>query len=919
MALILASGSNILSASAQTADFPVPTSVAAGTKLQIDGSSSMRAVNQNLKQQFKQKFPDADVTLPTQYQGSDDAITAVEAGKVGLASIGRPLTASEKAKGVKAKAIGRAKIAIIVKDDNPYKGNLTLEDFAKIYRGEVTDWSQLPSANGATGKITVVDRPNNSDTRRAFASYLLVFQNGPLKTGSNAQKLTQDTTQAVVDKLGKNGIGYAPVDQIKDIPGIRAVELQGTLPDNSKYPFSQPLSYAYKNGQVSTGAKAFLGYLNDPAGQAAIQSSIGASSAATVPNTTPSTTATTETTTTTTPAATGTTGSETGTVSTTTTTTASQSKGFPWWILLPLAIGGGLLWLLGRKKPTPDRPSAIVSPTPEQPPGLKPLYPPPMSRASRGDGLTSDLSGDISSSVSGFRPADDLQSGDLRSGDLSGTMPNRPNIDIPNVSNSNNGAIDAIQGKANDINLAGGAAIVGGAAAALGKGISDRMNQPANPPHIDLANPLEGLRDKSSTLFPDLDVKSPTDGSQNRLGEIGAGGAALAGGASQPIGDLFGHKQDAAAQIEPTSGDLFASDTTNRANDPTAHENAEISFDDLDDAPTPIDRNPLDIGADFLKDSAATAAAAGGAAISGGIALPSNAGNAIGNPFASNTGADEDLSEALWLEEPDSIDSDPFKSNLSGVPIGDIDTIEQHDLPNDLSTSASNASTATAAASPSTLEVGDPELDTFDRDLEAISLDGLDDDPFAGLSDLLGEETGDIEQDTSKSEAHDNMTTGFLDNTKNMGGAAIAGGAAAAAGAGAAFQSFFSGKEGSPAERSGDLSGNLFSEGHINLVSNSPAQAYAHWEIPLRVKRQLQAQGGQKLVLRLYDVTNVNVNAGLPTTFKEFECNEATWDLQLPNVPTERQYLTEIGYLTQDGRWLMLARSASTWIYADRG
>jgi phosphate transport system substrate-binding protein len=202
LALILAAGGTTLKTNAQTADnFPLPTSVTAGTKVQIDGSSSLQAVNQGLKERFQKQFPNTEVTVPTQYQGSDSGIKAVVADKADVAGIGRPLTAAEKAQGVAAKSIGRSKIAIIVKDSNPYNGNLTLKDFAKIYRGEVTDWSQLPSAKGAKGNIKVIDRPTNSDTRRAFANYP-VFQKGQLKTGSNAQKLTEDSTQAVVDKLG---------------------------------------------------------------------------------------------------------------------------------------------------------------------------------------------------------------------------------------------------------------------------------------------------------------------------------------------------------------------------------------------------------------------------------------------------------------------------------------------------------------------------------------------------------------------------------------------------------------------------------------------------------------------------------------------------------------------------------------------
>jgi hypothetical protein len=226
----------------------------------------------------------------------------------------------------------------------------------------------------------------------------------------------------------------------------------------------------------------------------------------------------------------------------------------------------------------------------------------------------------------------------------------------------------------------------------------------------------------------------------------------------------------------------------------------------------------------------------------------------------------------------------------------------------------------------SELEPPNIDMDTFDRDLNAIDFDNLDDDPFAGLSDLLGEETGDIEKDNASSGNSDffdslnEKTTGFIDNAKDMGGAALAGGAAAVAGAGAAaagagqaFQSFFSGQDQS-VDRSGELSGNLYSEGQITLVSASPTQAYTHWEIPVRLKRQLREQGGQKLVVRLYDVTDVDPNADLPHEFQEFECNDSAWDLEIPIAHSNRRYVTEIGYVTDDNRWLMLARSAPLWI-----
>jgi phosphate transport system substrate-binding protein len=358
LVLLVATGTTTFNVSAQTAvdKFSMPKTVAAGTKIQIDGSNSMQAVNQGLSEKFQKQFPGTEITLPSKYQGSDAGVKAVESGKADLASIGRELTAAETAQGIAAKAIGRSKIAIIVKDNNPYTGNLTLQDFAKIYRGEVTDWSQLASAKGAKGKIKVIDRPNTSDTRRAFANYP-VFQNGKLKTGSNAQQLTEDSTQSVVDKLGQDGIGYAPADQVKNIPGIRAISLHGTQPDNPKYPFSQPLVYAYKNkdGKVAEGAKAFLGYASDPAGQTAVSESIATGVAAgAAAGTAAAPAATNEPNLATAPEASNppelSRNAPATTTSTTTSSTATETGGFPWWLLPFIAAGGLLLWLIGKKK-----------------------------------------------------------------------------------------------------------------------------------------------------------------------------------------------------------------------------------------------------------------------------------------------------------------------------------------------------------------------------------------------------------------------------------------------------------------------------------------------------------------------------------------------------------------------------------------
>jgi phosphate transport system substrate-binding protein len=127
------------------------------------------------------------------------------------------------------------------------------------------------------------------------------------------------------------------------------------------------------------------------------------------------------------------------------------------------------------------------------------------------------------------------------------------------------------------------------------------------------------------------------------------------------------------------------------------------------------------------------------------------------------------------------------------------------------------------------------------------------------------------------------------------------------AGAGQAAKSFINND--APGE-----SGDIYGEGQITLVSPNPAQAYVHWDIPVKLKRQLRQQGGKKLAVRMYDITSLDINQPLPTNFQEFECDELAWDLHLPVPQADRQYLVEIGYVTENSQWMMLARSTPVWI-----
>lgn len=98
-------------------------------------------------------------------------------------------------------------------------------------------------------------------------------------------------------------------------------------------------------------------------------------------------------------------------------------------------------------------------------------------------------------------------------------------------------------------------------------------------------------------------------------------------------------------------------------------------------------------------------------------------------------------------------------------------------------------------------------------------------------------------------------------------------------------------------------------EGRMILTPRDCRNAYAYWEVDEERRAQARQQGGRKLALRLYDVTDVEIEHQVPHSVKQFDCRETEPDLQLPISVDDRDYMAELGYVTEDGRWLKIACS----------
>ncbi|WP_224090902.1 DUF4912 domain-containing protein [Nostoc sp. MS1] len=358
----------------ETPAFKLPQTVENGTTLRIDGSTSLIAVNQSLKQSFEQQFAGTRVDLAT--NGTESALKGVLDGSIDVAALARGLTPQEKAQGLEQVRLHREKIAIIVGEENPFKGSLTDRQFARIFRGRITNWSEVEAP---AGKIRFIDRPDTSDTRQTLSSYP-VFKAAKFATGSTATQVSEDSTAEIVKQLGKDGISYARANQVLKLPGVRVLQLHETTPDDPKYPFSQPLVYVYKKSPKPSVA-AFLGFALASPGQKAIetarvaeaeaiakgetQAPLTATNPTSTPGATTSPVAGTEPFLNSSPNANvfpnaGTTNNNAGTTNNLTQPGVVAPPEAPqldrsllWWLLLPVgAIGGLFLWFIKRPSAT---------------------------------------------------------------------------------------------------------------------------------------------------------------------------------------------------------------------------------------------------------------------------------------------------------------------------------------------------------------------------------------------------------------------------------------------------------------------------------------------------------------------------------------------------------------------------------------
>ena len=239
-----------------------------GGTVSTDGSTSMEKVIGALGESFMEA--NSGTTFTYNPTGSGSGIQAVSEGRCDIGLSSRALKDDEKASGLKETIVALDGIAIIVNPQNPVK-DLSLEQIAKIYTGEITNWKDV---GGEDAEIVRIGREAGSGTRDGFESIT-----DTKDACQYRQELTSTGDVITTVSQNPNAIGYASLAAIKD--SVKALTVNGVAPTEATvkdgtYLVQRPFVLVTKEGvALSETAQKFFNFATS-ADAASIISAAGA-------------------------------------------------------------------------------------------------------------------------------------------------------------------------------------------------------------------------------------------------------------------------------------------------------------------------------------------------------------------------------------------------------------------------------------------------------------------------------------------------------------------------------------------------------------------------------------------------------------------------------------------------------------------
>ena len=229
--------------------------------LSMNGSTSMDKVIKAVNGAFMEK--NKGVTVNLNLTGSGTGIQEASEGKCDIGNSSRKLK-DEEAEKLDATVVGLDGIALVVNPANKLE-DITLQDLAKVYSGEITNWKEL---GGDDKAIVVIGREDGSGTRDGFESIVM---------GDKEPKYAQEleSTGSVINAVATTdgAIGYASLANVDET--VKALKVGGVeaTEENVKsgaYKVQRPFICATLKSSDNKLVKAYLDFILSEEGQALV-------------------------------------------------------------------------------------------------------------------------------------------------------------------------------------------------------------------------------------------------------------------------------------------------------------------------------------------------------------------------------------------------------------------------------------------------------------------------------------------------------------------------------------------------------------------------------------------------------------------------------------------------------------------------
>lgn len=230
--------------------------------VEMDGSVTMVRMVKMWQNAYAQRYPNT----PTTYgvpdgnpNGSSRGLEGLREGRLHLAASSRPLRPEEVQADLVAVPVARDAVAVVVGVENPFQGELTLEQVAAIFKGRITNWADV---GGPNQPIRVLNRSLDSGTRELFQNIVLLGQDFA-PDGPNFITFERDVTTPILRALNRDGIGYTTVSQAENQLTVRIVPIEGLSPTDrgavqrGEYLISRSV-FLVAPRQTSTAVKRFI-------------------------------------------------------------------------------------------------------------------------------------------------------------------------------------------------------------------------------------------------------------------------------------------------------------------------------------------------------------------------------------------------------------------------------------------------------------------------------------------------------------------------------------------------------------------------------------------------------------------------------------------------------------------------------------